>query len=418
MRLDGKLTPAAIERLSKPGRYADCATLYLNVAKAGSKSWVQRLQLNGRRRDLGLGAWPQVTIQAARFSAMENLVEAQRERLARKGNRITGWHGAAAPAPEPVAYAPPLAVHHAPEAPVYSARRARSCPAFDKALDATIEQRRATWADRSRERTERDWRRSLDTHARDLMRLPVDRITRQDVLGVLDPIWTAKPEVGRKVRGRLKAVFDWALARGHVESNPAGRVLDGALVKQPTSKRHFLALPYAEVGGFMDTLNGSAGHLALRFLILTAARTCEVIGATWDEIDLDAGTWTVPADRMKAGRPHRVPLSDAALAVLEAAASLEDGSGLIFPSPVNRGRSLSNMTLTKAIRAAGLAERAHVHGFRSSFRDWCAENGQDRELAEAALAHVVGGVEGAYFRSDLFDRRRDLMAAWAAYLAS
>ena len=170
----------------------------------------------------------------------------------------------------------------------------------------------------------------------------------------------------------------------------------------------------------VKTVDGSkaskAAKLCLRFLILTAARSGEARGATWVEVDSEAREWRIPGERMKGGASHRVPLSDAALAVLERARALDDGSGLIFPSPLKPGRPLSPMTLTKILRDQGLAERGTVHGFRSSFRDWCAETGKPREVAEAALAHTVGGVEGAYFRSDLYARRRVLMDQWAAFL--
>ena len=186
---------------------------------------------------------------------------------------------------------------------------------------------------------------------------------------------------------------------------------------QPAVKEHLRALPYREVGAALATVDASASSLsaklAFRFTVLTAARSGEVRGAAWAEIDLDAHEWSIPASRMKAGAEHRVPLSDAALAVLEQARPLRDKSGLIFPSPSRAGRPLSDMTLTKVLRTTGLAERATVHGFRSSFRDWCADTGKPREIAEAALAHTVGGVEGAYFRSDLFARRRRVMADWA-----
>ena len=167
----------------------------------------------------------------------------------------------------------------------------------------------------------------------------------------------------------------------------------------------------------METSRASeAAKLCLRFLILTAARSGEARGATWAEMDAEAREWRIPGERMKGGGAHRVPLSDAALAVLEQARALDDGSGLIFPSPLRAGHPLSDMSLTKLLRDRGLADRATVHGFRSAFRDWCAETGRPRELAEAALAHVVGGVEGAYFRSDLLERRRALMDEWAAFL--
>ena len=212
----------------------------------------------------------------------------------------------------------------------------------------------------------------------------------------------------------------WSWAHGYVSENVAGEGIDGALPAMPNVKEHFRALPYREVAAALTTVEKSraskAVKLCLRFLILTAARSGEVRGATWAEIDLDAREWRIPGGRMKGGREHRVPLSDAARDVLVRARGLEDGSGLVFPSPTRTGRPLSNMALTKILRDQGLADRATVHGFRSAFRDWCAETGKPREIAEAALAHTVGGVEGAYFRSDLYARRRVLMDQWAAFL--
>ena len=212
----------------------------------------------------------------------------------------------------------------------------------------------------------------------------------------------------------------WCWAHGYVEQNVAGEGIEGALPAMPAVKAHFRALPYQEVAAALETVDGSkaskAAKLCLRFLILTAARSGEARGANWVEVDSEAREWRIPGERMKGGREHRVPLSDAALAVLERARGVEDGSGLIFPSPPKPGRPLSPMTLTKILRDQGLAERGTVHGFRSSFRDWCAETGKPREVAEATLAHTVGGVEGAYFRSDLYARRRVLMDQWASFL--
>ena len=199
----------------------------------------------------------------------------------------------------------------------------------------------------------------------------------------------------------------------------AGEALEGALPSLTTRQTHFRALPYSEVPRALDTVRESPASLPSRlcfeFLVLTAARSGEARNAVWAELDTEAREWRIPGERMKGGREHRVPLSDAALGVLEQARALDDGSGLVFPSPMRAGRPLSDMTLTKILRDRGLAERATVHGFRSAFRDWCAETGKPREIAEAALAHVVGGVEGAYFRSDLFARRRALMDQWAAF---
>ena len=214
----------------------------------------------------------------------------------------------------------------------------------------------------------------------------------------------------------------WCWAHGYVEQNVAGEGIEGALPAMPAVKAHFRALPYQEVAAALETVDGSkaskAAKLCLRFLILTAARSGEARGATWVEVDSQAREWRIPGERMKGGAGHRVPLSGAALAVLERVRGVDDGSGLVFPSPLRPGRPLSPMTLTKILRDQGLAERATVHGFRSAFRDWCAETVKPRAIAEAALAHTVGGVEGAYFRSDLLARRRVLMDQWAAFLAA
>ena len=253
---------------------------------------------------------------------------------------------------------------------------------------------------------------------------PVDRITRADVLAALLPIWTDKPSASRKLRQRIRAVFAFALAHEWIETNPAGEAIGAALPRTPAVKAHFRALPYQDVIKALAEVDastaGPAAKLCFRFLTLTAARSGEVRGARWAEIDIDSRTWDVPVDRMKAGREHRVPLSRQALDVLEQARDLDDGSGLIFPSPLKQGSELSDMTLTKVLRSTGLAERATVHGFRTSFKTWCMEvTNTPWALGEAALAHTLrNSIEQAYARSDLFDRRRTLMQEWADYLSA
>ena len=269
----------------------------------------------------------------------------------------------------------------------------------------------------------KNWMQSLERYAFTVVGdMPVERIGREDVLRILTPIWTSRPETARRLRQRIRGVLRWCEAHGFIGHNPAGDAIDGALPAMPKLKAHFRALPYQEVAGALETVDASgssmAAKLALRFLVLTAARSGEARAATWAEIDMRAREWRIPGERMRGGVEHRVPLSDAAVAVLEQARALDDGSGVVFPSPMKRGRPLSDMTLTKVLRDTGLAERCTVHGSRSSFRDWCAETGKPREIAEAALAHTVGGVEGAYFRSDLFQRRRRLMDSWAGYLSA
>ena len=214
------------------------------------------------------------------------------------------------------------------------------------------------------------------------------------------------------------------MANELIETNPAGEAIDGALPSMPKVKAHLRALPYQEVRSALETVDASqtspASKRCLKFLILTAARSGEARGATWDEIDLDSATWTIPGSRMKAGEEHRVPLSDQALDVLMLAHELDDGSGLCFPSPLRPGRMLSDMTLTKILRSTGLADRATVHGFRTSFKTWTMEQTETPwAVGEAALAHQLGGsVEQAYARSKLFDRRQPLMQQWADYLTT
>ena len=377
----GKLTAAFVRSVAKAGRYGDGDTLFLRVTPSGSRSWIQRLTIEGRRHDVGLGPFPVVSLDKARRRAFEN-------RVAIADGRN----------------------------PLAEKRRAKS-PTFAEAAERTLEATRARW--RTGGKTEKIWRQVLSQRALPAFGdRPVDAITREDVLRIVSPIWSSKPEVARRLRQFVRSILSWAQAHGHVATNVAGEGLDGALPAMRRLKQHLRALPYAEVGAALETVQGdTAARLCLQLVILTAVRSGEARAATWDEIDIEARTWTIPATRMKAGAEHRVPLSDAAVAVLDKARVLADGSPLVFPSPMKRGHSLSDMALTKMLRDSDLAERTTVHGFRSSFRDWCAETGKPREIAEAALAHTVGGVEGAYFRSDLFERRRWLMGAWAAFLA-
>ena len=251
---------------------------------------------------------------------------------------------------------------------------------------------------------------------------PLDRIGRGEVLKILTPIWTTRPETARRVRQRMKTIFRWAMAHGFMESNPAGEAIDGALPPLPKVKAHFRALPYQEVGVALKIVDGSqaslAAKLCFRFLVLTAARSGEARGATWDEIDLHDRMWRIPSNRMKAGMEHRIPLSRQALEVLDEVSILRDESSLVFPSSMRRSFTLSDMTLTKILRSAGLADRATVHGFRSSFKNWTLEQTDTpRAVSEAALAHILGNsTEQAYARSDLFERRRELMQMWADYV--
>ncbi len=381
----GELTALKIKAIAEPGIYGDGDGLYLRVSPSLAKSWFFRAKIAGtnKRPEIGIGRWPGVSLAEARAQAGEY------DKQVKAG-------------------IDPRAEREAAK------RKAEKIPTFEAAAKAVHELHRPTWRN---EKHAKQFLASLKAYAFPAIGdLPVDRIESGDVLRVLTPIWTAKPETARRVRQRIRTVLKWAQASGHVIHNPAGEVIDGALPKMPKVKAHQRALPYRDVAEALAKVDGTgawpATRLCFRFAVLTAARSGEARGARWNEIDMDAAIWTVPAGRMKGGKAHRVPLSDAALDVLRQARALSDGDGLMFPAP--RGGMLSDSTVSKLLRENGIA--AVPHGFRSSFRNWCAETGKPRELAEAALAHTVGGVEGAYFRSDLFEARRRLMADWARFL--
>ena len=284
-----------------------------------------------------------------------------------------------------------------------------------EAAERVLEQKRPGWRSAKHPR---DWIYSLRAYAfPELGHRPVGEITTADILAVLAPIWHDKHVTARRVRQRIGAVMKWAVAMGLRTDNPAGDVLGQALGRHRVIVKHMRALPHAEVAGAIEAVRNSAAgvatKLAFEFMVLTACRSGEVRLAGWDEINLEAGEWTIPGERMKAQRP--LPLSGGAVEILREARTLGGGGGLVFPSP--EGRRLSGSTLSTLLR--GLRIAAVPHGFRSSFRDWCGEcSNAPREVAEAALAHVVRDkVEAAYARSDLFERRRVLMDDWAAYLA-
>ena len=378
----GRLNFARIKALLRtPGRYGDGDGLYLRVAPGGSRSWVQRVVVNGRRRDLGLGGFPVVSLARARERAFANRVAISEGR-------------------------DPLAE-----------KRRASVPTFREAAGKTFDANRGRWRS---DKTAQNWTQQLERHAFKVIGdLPVDQIGREHVLRVLTPLWTKSPEVARKLRSRVRATIAWSQAHGHVEHNVAGEGIDAALPALPSVAAHYRALPYGDVGTALETVDASKASLmvkaCLRFVALTACRSGEARGATWAEIDTDAREWRIPADRMKAGVEHRVPLSDEVLAVLDRIRPMADASGLVFPSP--RGREFSNMTLSKALHAAGID--AVPHGFRSSFRTWASEQTSvPHAVAEMALAHAVGSaVERSYARSDLFDKRRGLMERWSAYVS-
>ena len=288
-------------------------------------------------------------------------------------------------------------------------------PTFEEAVDKVIAIHSPTWKNPSRMAGQ--WRQTLRDYAYPRIgRKRVSEVATADVLDILKPIWSSKPATARVVRQRIGAVMKWAVAKGYRSDNPAGDAIAAALPRNGNATRHHQALPHGEVSAALDKVRNSGSHagvrLALEFMVLTATRSNEVRGATWDEIDHDV--WTIPANRMKAKREHRVPLSRRALEILEEARKLHDDGGIVFRGA--KGGGINASMFSGLLRHLGI--EGTPHGMRSSFRDWCSETGVAREVAEAALAHVVKNrVEAAYARSDLLDRRREVMQAWAAYLA-
>jgi integrase len=389
------LTARQVETRKTPGLIADGGGLYLQVAPTGAKTWILRFQLAGRRRDMGLGS-------AAVFSLAE-----ARDR-ARAARRMV------ADGIDPI---------EARRATLAATRVvAAKAITFAECADRYIAAHRAGWKN---PKHAAQWPATLAAYVHPVFGdLPVQAVDVGLVMKAIEPIWTVKPETAGRVRGRIESVLDWSTARGYRQGeNPArwrGH-LENLLAKRSKVRRveHHAALAYAAIGVFMEELRRQEGIAAraLEFAILTAARTGEVIGARWDEINLAERLWTVPGERMKAGREHRVPLSDSALAVVEKMGEARSGD-FVFPGG-KAGRPLSNMSLLMTMRRMGRGDLT-VHGFRSSFRDWAAERTNfPTEVAEMALAHVVADkVEAAYRRGDLFDKRRQLAEAWAAFSAA
>ena len=379
------MTARFVATVTEPGRYGDGPGghgLRLVVTPNGARCWIQRLVIRGKRCQLGLGGYPLVTLAEARNKAFEN------RKLARAGGD-------------------PLAL-----------KRRAHVPTFAEAVERVHAIHLPTWRNA---RHAASWLSCLREYA--FPRIgdrPVSDVTAQDVMAVLLPIWHSRAETARRVRQRIGTVMKWAITQGFRTDNPAGEAIGAALPRNNGNggPRHHRALPYGEVAGAIAAIRASGAgistRLAFEFLVLTAARSGEVRLAAWDEIDVEARVWTVPGERMKAGREHRVPLCARALAILDEARILRDATGLVFPG--TRRGPLSDMTLSKLLRDLGID--AVPHGFRSSFRDWAGESTSfPREVCETALAHVnPNKVEAAYARSDLFEKRRELMTAWARFL--
>ena len=377
-----KALSAAFVPSAPPGRHADGNGLFLYVQPTGTRSWIQRLVVRGRRRELGLGSVHLVTLAEAREQARAN------RKLARSGGD-----------------------------PLAERRRAQGMPTFADAAARVVEHKRPGWRDHHQPRA---WLNSLERYAFPRIGgVAVSEVNSADVLEILSPIWHTKKETAQRMRGRIGAVLEWAIAMNYRTDNPCDRI-GPVLGHQQHVVEHMRALPHREVAAAIATVRASArlpgASLAFEFLVLSAARWGEVRDAEWTEIDIAGRVWTVPAARMKMKREHRVPLCRRAVEILAAARTLRGGAGrVVFTA--RSGQPLHDKSMRRLLQEHEIP--AVPHGFRSSFRDWAAEEtDHPREVIEAALAHVVQSkVEAAYARSDLFERRRRLMNDWEAYLA-
>ena len=377
----GQLSASAVKAAKEPGRYGDGDGLYLVISPRGGKSWVCRVQKDGKRRDVGLGSAKKVPLALAR------------ERAAKVRIQIEAGID-----------------------PVAERRKEAGIPTFREAAIQLFAEHKASWKN---QKHRAQWLSTLEAYAFPILgNLSVAEIDSPQVRDAVIAIWLEKPETARRVRQRIVSVIDWAIGKGYRTVPLSLAAMNKSLPKvKAAAAVHHAALPYVEVPAFVTKLREreSVGRLAFEALILTAARSGEVRSVTWDEIDLGKGLWTIPAERMKAGREHVIPLSSAALDVFKRAQSYREvRSELVFPGQ-RGGKPLSDMTLTKICRDSGVS--AVPHGFRSSFRDWVAEETNfDGDIAEMALAHVIQNkVEAAYRRGNLLEKRKALMEAWGRY---
>lgn len=391
-RLVNKLSAISVSRLSVPGYYGDGAGLWLQVSKTGSKSWILRFTFAGARREMGLGSLTDISLKDAREKATKCrlMLKSGKDPIeSRNEERLTA-----------------------------ALERAKTMT-FDQCAAAYIEAHRGSWKNAKHAS---QWGNTLATYASPIIgKLPVAAVDTALVVKILNPIWESKTETATRLRGRIECVLDWATVSQYRQGDNPARWrghLDNLLASTDRSKRvkHHPALPWQEIGGFMVKLREQSGIAAraVELAILTACRSGEIRLATWAEFDLGGKIWTIPASRMKAGREHRVPLSDAALHLLKNTPHLGD---YVFPG-TKHDKPLSDMSLTAVLRRMDRGDIT-VHGFRSTFRDWCAEsvaNSFPREVCEHALAHSLPDkVEAAYRRGDLIEKRTLLMQAWADY---
>jgi len=374
------LSATAVRNLKEPGKYYDLHGLFLRIEPTGSRRWVQRVSVAGRQREIGLGSADLVTLAEARELAVSN------KKLARAGGD-----------------------------PLATKQQRVAIPNLIEAIDKVIELNAPTWTNAKHAA---QFKSTLTNYVTPkLGRRPVNDIQAADILSVLQPIWVEKNETARRVKQRIGTVMKWAIAQGYRSDDPT-LALNQVLPKPNRRPKHRASLPYTDVSDCLNVIKNSdamlSTKLAIELLVLTATRSGEVRLANWSEVDFEARTWTIPAERMKMKEEHVIPLSDRALDILQQAKAL-GGDGLIFPG-MRSGRPMSDMTMSKLVKELGFP--VDIHGFRTSFRTWVQEQTNTaHEVAERALAHkTTNKVEAAYARSDLFEKRRKLMDAWASYL--
>jgi len=384
---DKALSAAFVRGASEPGWYCDGNCLHLVIGEDGSRKWVLRVTIHGKRRDLGLGSAKLISLAEARDEAL------RLRKIARAGGD-------------------PLAIRR-------QERHVLVVPTFEEAARQVHKAHAATFRN---EKHAEQWIASLDNYVfHQLGTRRVDQIVTSDVLQVLNPIWNRIPETARRVQQRMKVVFEWSKASGFRSGDNPVEGVSKVMAKHNLKQKHHAALPHADLPTFLEKLRNYAGvstRLALKFLILTAARTGEVLFAKWSEIDFDKKAWAVPADRMKAKVEHRVPLSPRAIEILEEAKKITDRGEYVFPG-LHPKRPLSNVTFYKCLDRMQYSQIT-THGFRSTFRDWAEEKTSfSSNVIEAALAHTVKNkVEAAYLRTKLFEKRAKLMDVWASYATS
>lgn len=401
-KLSHALTQLQVKN-AKPGRHADGGGLHLLVKDTGARSWVFRFMLNGRSRDLGLSRCPEALALLKKSGGEELTLSQARDVAAIYRLKVKAGI-------DPLEEREHLAAEKAAAAQTAKA----NAVSFKSAAETYIAANEASWRN---DKHCQQWRNTLSTYVYPVIGdLPVGEVATGHVLEIIEPLWKSKPETASRVRGRIETVLDAAKARGYREGeNPArwrGHIAQILPARSRLIRGHHKAMPYADIPAFLTHLRAkqAVAALALEFTILTAARTGEVIGATWDEFDLGKAVWAIPATRMKAGREHRVPLSDRAVEILRSLKPLSQHH--VF---VGKKAKMSGMAMAMLMRRMGI--NATVHGFRSAFRDWAAEcTGYPHEVCEMALAHAIENkAEAAYRRGDLFEKRRRLMDDWSSF---